>query len=48
MVEYNVVKYCLRCKKRFVVEKKNRRNIYCPLCRVKVEAEKEAQEDEED
>ena len=44
MVEYNVVKYCLRCKKRFVVDKQNRRNIYCPGCKDTVDAENIEQE----
>ena len=36
MVEYNVVKYCSLCSKRFVVGKKDVRKVYCTECEHKV------------
>ncbi|MBU1632185.1 MAG: hypothetical protein KJ580_03170 [Nanoarchaeota archaeon] len=41
MIEYNLVKYCRWCKKRFVVDKGKVRMIYCTECQKKVLAEKE-------
>jgi hypothetical protein len=32
MVEYNVVKYCRMCKKRFLVGKSEARKNFCDAC----------------
>ncbi len=32
MVDYNIVKHCRACKKRFVVSKKNSGKNYCSKC----------------
>jgi len=39
MIEYNVVKYCSLCKKRFVVDKSKRRQYLCDECEKKAAAE---------
>ncbi|MGM5481681.1 MAG: hypothetical protein ACQESE_04715 [Nanobdellota archaeon] len=41
MVEYNVVKYCSLCSKRFVVGKRDARKMYCDDCQKKVDEQKE-------
>ena len=40
MVEYNLVKYCISCKKRFVVKKSESRTYYCKSCQSKIDKEK--------
>lgn len=35
MVDYNIVKYCRSCKKRFVVGRGKVRIIYCAECQKK-------------
>lgn len=38
MVEYNIVKYCSLCSKRFVVGKRDARKVYCADCENKVDS----------
>ena len=40
MVEYNIVKYCNYCKKRFVVGKGDKRKVYCDNCQKKADKHK--------
>ena len=35
MVEYKIVKYCVACKARFVVDKKDSKVFYCDNCQKK-------------
>ncbi|MFH1827651.1 MAG: hypothetical protein ABH824_00145 [Nanoarchaeota archaeon] len=35
MAEYKLVKYCRLCKKRFVVDKSEKRKNYCDTCQAK-------------
>lgn len=37
MVDYNIVKYCRFCKKRFLVKKNESRKLYCDECLKKLE-----------
>ena len=39
MVQYNLVKYCALCRKRFVVGKGESRIRYCKPCQTKVDKE---------
>ena len=41
MVDYQIVKHCWRCKKRFVVGKSEAKKNYCDECMKKMEKEKE-------
>ncbi|MDP2908735.1 MAG: hypothetical protein Q8N77_02920 [Nanoarchaeota archaeon] len=36
VVEYNTVKYCRLCKKRFVVTKNDKWKYYCDDCQAKI------------
>ena len=40
MADYNIVKYCRLCKKRFVVGKSEAKKNYCDVCQLKVGNEK--------
>lgn len=46
MVEYNLVKFCRLCKKRFVVKRADAKKNYCDSCQKKYEDEKEKTKDE--
>ncbi|MBN1377025.1 hypothetical protein JW949_01685 [Candidatus Woesearchaeota archaeon] len=37
MVNYNIVKYCRLCKKRFVVKKEESKKKYCNNCQLKID-----------
>ena len=39
MVDYQIVKYCRMCKKRFVVNKSEAKKNYCNECQLKLEKE---------
>ena len=41
MVEYNIVKFCRLCKKRFVVSKREAKKYYCDDCQSKFKYEQE-------
>jgi len=36
MVDYNIVKYCRLCKKRFVVPKGESKKNFCDVCQIKM------------
>lgn len=36
MVDYNIIKFCRLCRKRFVVNKKEAKKNYCDECLVKI------------
>jgi len=42
MADYNIVKYCGLCKKRFVVNKKDARKYFCDVCQVKINKEQKS------
>ena len=49
MIDYKIVKYCIICKKRYVVQKGDSRRIYCDECTAKLakrQAEKEAEQEQ--
>ncbi len=46
MVEYKIVKFCRLCNARFVVEKGQRRRIYCDACQKKIERGRAKEEKE--
>ncbi|MDD5086968.1 MAG: hypothetical protein PHV16_04410 [Candidatus Nanoarchaeia archaeon] len=46
MVEYRIVKYCRLCKKRFLVNKGESKKNYCDECQLRLEKEREKEEDE--
>ncbi len=46
MVDYNLVKFCRVCKKRFLVNKKEAKKNYCDSCQKKYEENKEKTKDE--
>lgn len=39
MVDYNIVKYCKLCKKRFVLRKGDVNKNYCDTCQQKIDNE---------
>ena len=39
MIDYQIVKYCRMCKKRFVVNKTEARKNYCDECQKKLDKE---------
>ena len=45
MVDYNIVKSCGLCRKRFVVEKADKRRRFCKPCQKRVDKSKEEDED---
>lgn len=36
MVEYNIVKHCGLCKKRYVINRKDAKKNYCDDCQIKI------------
>lgn len=38
MTEYNIVKYCRLCRKRYVVGKADARKNYCDKCKARIDA----------
>jgi len=41
MINYNIVKYCGLCRKRFVVGKDQARKRFCNKCQLKINKEME-------
>ena len=39
MIEYKIIKYCRRCRKRFVVNKGESKKNYCDPCQKIIEKE---------
>jgi len=44
MVEYNIIKYCRICKKRFIVNRGESKIVFCPNCQIKVDTERNKEE----
>ena len=39
MAEYNIIKYCRLCKKRYVVKRTEAKKHYCDDCQIKMNKE---------
>jgi hypothetical protein len=47
MIDYKIIKYCILCRKRFVVRKGESKIRYCEECQKKLDKEREKQTREE-
>ena len=40
MADYNIIKFCRACRKRFVVSKGESKKNYCDVCQIRMDKER--------